>query len=201
MNRVDRRKREINDRILQAAYDLFLDQGVQATTIEGICERADVANRTFFNHFANRRAMLAALAHRRLTDVHDLEGTRADEPVPQRIIGLFDDIAAELLQSTDTYRQIVSEMMAALGHGTHRDSRLHEMFVGMVGGGVARGEVTTRHDPHTLADIIVSALAGPIGNWTIDPTYPLDTGLHDTACALADLLSLASGAAAAHHRR
>jgi AcrR family transcriptional regulator len=201
VNRIDRRKREINDRILQAAYDLFLDQGVQATTIEEICERADVANRTFFNHFASRQAMLAALAHRRLTDAHDLESSRADEPVPQRIIGLFDDIAAELLQSTDRYRQIISEMMAALGHGTHRDSRLHEIFVEMVDGGVARGEVTTRHDPQTLADIIVSALAGPIGNWTVDPTYPVDTGLHDTACALADLLSLASGAAATHHRR
>jgi AcrR family transcriptional regulator len=201
VNRIDRRKREINERILQAAFDLFLVQGVTATTIEEICERADVANRTFFNHFPTRHAMMAALTQRCLTDMHDLESTRVDEPVPARIIGMFDDIAAALLTSTDTYRAIIGEMMAAVGRGTHRGSGLHQMFVEMVDGGVARGEVTTRHDPQTLADIIVSALAGQIGNWTVDPTYPLDTGLHDTACALADLFSLASGAAATHHRR
>jgi hypothetical protein len=69
VNRIDRRKRETTDRILQAAFDLFLVQGVAATTIEEICDRADVANRTFFNHFPTRQAMVAALAQRRLTDV------------------------------------------------------------------------------------------------------------------------------------
>jgi AcrR family transcriptional regulator len=200
VNRIDRRKREINERILKAAFDLFLAQGAVATTIEEICERADVANRTFFNHFPNRQAMVAALAQRRLTDMHDLESTRVGEPVPARIIGMFDDIAEALLKSTDTYREIISEMMAAVGRGTHRGSGLHEMFVEMVNVGVTRGEVTTRHDPQTLADIIVSALSGPIGNWTVHPTYPLDAGLHDTARALADLLSLDSGAASGHHR-
>jgi len=200
VNRIDRRKREINERILQAAFDLFLVQGVTATTIEEICERADVANRTFFNHFPTRHAMMAALTQRRLTDMRDLENTRADELVPARIIGMFDDIAAALLRSTDTYREIVSEMMAAVGRGTHRCSGLHQMFVQMVNVGIMRGEVTTRHDPQTLAGIITSALSGPIGNWTVDPTYPLDTSLRDTARALADLLSLDAGVSNARHR-
>jgi hypothetical protein len=74
------------------------------------------------------------------------------------------------------------------------------MFVEMVNVGITRGEVTTRRDPQTLAGIITSALSGPIGNWTVDPTYPLDTSLHDTARALADLLSLDAGVASARHR-
>ncbi|MGB8389499.1 helix-turn-helix domain-containing protein [Mycobacterium sp.] len=64
MNRTERRKREVRERILTAAFDLFLRQGVSATTIEEICERADVANRTFFNHFATRQDMIRALAQR-----------------------------------------------------------------------------------------------------------------------------------------
>jgi AcrR family transcriptional regulator len=189
VNRIDRRKREITDRILQAAFDLFLAQGVAATTIEEICDRANVANRTFFNHFPTRQAMVAALAHRRMTNVHDLEVIRINEPVPARIIGMFDDIAAALLKSSDAYRQLISEMMATAGQGTHRGLGLHNMFVEIIEGGVARGEVTTRHDPKTLADIIISALSGPIGNWTVDPTYALGAHLHQTARALADLLS------------
>ncbi|MFZ0229809.1 MAG: helix-turn-helix domain-containing protein, partial [Mycobacterium sp.] len=65
MNRTERRKREVKENILTAAFDLFLAQGVGATTIEDICERADVANRTFFNHFATRQDMIRALAERR----------------------------------------------------------------------------------------------------------------------------------------
>ena len=93
VNRMDRRKMEVRDRILGAAFDLFLSQGVSATTIEEICERADVANRTFFNHFPTRQDMMRALAESRLLNLHDVVIDRSSEPVPARLVGLFDDIA------------------------------------------------------------------------------------------------------------
>jgi len=35
VNRLERRKLEVREKILAAAFDLFLGQGVAATTIEG----------------------------------------------------------------------------------------------------------------------------------------------------------------------
>jgi len=58
VNRADRRKLETRERILSAAFELFVRQGTNETTIEEICERADVATRTFFNHFPTRQDML-----------------------------------------------------------------------------------------------------------------------------------------------
>ncbi len=98
-----------------AAFELFLSQGVAATTIEEICERADVANRTFFNHFATRQEMVRALAERRLVNLHDVVFDRSDEPVPARLVGVFDDIAAALVKSGDTYREMIGEMLATSG--------------------------------------------------------------------------------------
>jgi hypothetical protein len=92
-------------------------------------------------------------------------------------------------------------MMAAAGRGTYRRLALHDTFVEMVKDGIACGEVTARHDPQTLADIIVSALSGAIRNWTADHTYRLDTHLHNTARALADLLSRDVDAAPGYRRR
>jgi AcrR family transcriptional regulator len=189
MNRVDRRKMEVRDRILGAAFDLFLSQGVSATTIEEICERADVANRTFFNHFTTRQDMMRALAERRLVNLHDVIADRASEPVPARLVGLFDDIAAALVESSDTYREMIGEMFASTGYGIQRGFALHDTFLELVKEGVARGEVGVRHDAQTLADIIVGALTGGIVNWTVDRTYSLETSLHDLAVALADLLA------------
>ena len=92
----ERRKHEVREKILAAAFDLFLAQGAAATKIEEICERADVANRTFFNHFATRQDMIRALAERRLVNLHDVFFDRGDEAIPVRLIGVFDDIAVAL---------------------------------------------------------------------------------------------------------
>jgi AcrR family transcriptional regulator len=188
VNRLDRRKVEVRDRILGAAFDLFLVQGVTATKIEDICERADVANRTFFNHFATRQDMMRALAERRLLNLHDVVFDRASEPIPTRLVGLFDDIASALVESSDTYREVIGEMLACTGYGFQRGSALHDTFLELVKDGAARGEVTVGHDPQTLADIVVASLIGGIVNWTVDKTYSLETGLHAAAVALAELL-------------
>jgi AcrR family transcriptional regulator len=188
MNRMERRKQEVREKILAAAFDLFLAQGVAATKIEEICERADVANRTFFNHFATRQDMMRALAEQRLVNLHDVFFDRGDEAVPARLIGVFDDIAVALVKSGDTYREMIGDMLAANGYGIQRGFNLHDTFVELVKEGVARGEVSERHNPETLADIIVGALSGGILNWTVDGTYSLHTNLHNLGVALADLL-------------
>jgi AcrR family transcriptional regulator len=186
---MERRKLEVREKILAAAFDLFLAQGVAATTIEEICQRADVANRTFFNHFATRQDMIRALAQRRLDNLHDVFFDRGDEAIQGRLVGVFDDIGAALVKSGDTYREMIGEMLAAGGYAIQRGFNLHDTFVELVKEGVARGEISTRHTPETLADIIVGALSGGIVNWTVDRTYSLETNLHDLAMALAELLS------------
>lgn len=188
MNRHQRRKLEVREKILTAAYDLFLRKGLAATTIEEICERADVANRTFFNHFATRQDMVRALAEQRLTNLHEVVFDRAEQPIPARLIGVFDDIGATLAGSGDTYRELIGEMLATSGYGVERGSNLHDTFVELVKEGVARSEVNPRHHAETLADILVGALSGGILNWTLDRTYPLETNLHNLGVALAELL-------------
>jgi AcrR family transcriptional regulator len=189
VNRLERRKLEVREKILAAAFELFLRNGVAATTIEEICERADIANRTFFNHFTTRQDMIRALAQRRLVNLHDVVFDHADQPIPARLVGVFDDIAAALAESGDTYRELIGQMLATSGYGIQRGFNLHDTFVELVKEGVARGEVGARHDPETLADIIVGALSGGILNWTVDRTYSLQTNLHNLGVALAELLS------------
>ena len=79
VNRHERRRRETADRILAAAAELFGEQGVQATKVADICERADVAQQTFFNHFPAKQDVVGELARRG----HDLflavvEGARRE---------------------------------------------------------------------------------------------------------------------------
>lgn len=60
--RRERKKREARRRIYDAAFQLFVEQGYDATTVEQIAERADVAKGTVFNYFPRKTSFLAALA-------------------------------------------------------------------------------------------------------------------------------------------
>jgi len=58
-SRADRRKQETRDRIREAAVELFMEKGFEGTKISEICEQADVARQTFFNHFPSKREVAA----------------------------------------------------------------------------------------------------------------------------------------------
>jgi AcrR family transcriptional regulator len=55
-----RKRREIMDRLSQAAIQLFIDRGVEQTTIDDITESAGIARRTFFNYFESKEDVLLA---------------------------------------------------------------------------------------------------------------------------------------------
>ena len=187
--RHDRRREASRARILEAALDLFRAQGIEATTIEQICARADVANRTFFNHFPTRRDMVRALANERVHNLHVVLAERADEPARDRLVRFFDDIAVELDAAGPAYRGVIGTMLAETGTGADRSSDVYATFLELVKAGVAAAEITDRHPPETLADVIVGSLVGGLVNWSADQTYSIRTGLHDVAVALADLLA------------
>lgn len=48
------------ERLTQAALELFVDQGYDKTTVAEITERAGLTKRTFFRHFADKREVLFA---------------------------------------------------------------------------------------------------------------------------------------------
>jgi AcrR family transcriptional regulator len=61
-------------RIVEAAAELFVDQGYAATTFEQIASRAGVAVQTVYFHFGNKRTVLR--------QVVDMAAVGDDEPVP-----------------------------------------------------------------------------------------------------------------------
>jgi AcrR family transcriptional regulator len=60
MGRRERKKRETRQRIYRAAFELFSERGFEATTVEEIGRRADVAKGTVFNYFPTKAAFLTS---------------------------------------------------------------------------------------------------------------------------------------------
>ncbi|MGW3204247.1 TetR/AcrR family transcriptional regulator [Streptomyces sp. NPDC001135] len=63
--RRERNKQRIRKRLYDAALSLFAEQGYDATTIDEIADRADVARGTFFNHFHRKEDLIAEWGEQR----------------------------------------------------------------------------------------------------------------------------------------
>lgn len=81
----DRRNRETRQRIHMMALELGEDQGIAATTVAEIAERAGVSRRTFFRYFRNKEEAVLA-GHSRYLD--------AAGSLPLRVSQLADALVA-----------------------------------------------------------------------------------------------------------
>ena len=177
--------------MIEAAIQLFQTKGVQATSLEEICEQADVAVRTFFNHFETREHLHEAIAHERAVQLAALldRWSRGPNPFAGRLQELFSAIGA-YLEERPVYREFVGEMLhlrPARGNEAVRSGILGQAARRFVADAAARGEVTLAHSPEVLADLMLGAITTAISNWSASSDYDLVRGLEEASHALIDL--------------
>lgn len=201
VSRFERRRRRSRDALVGAAIALCQEKGLRGTTIEAICERADVAPRTFFNHFETREHLYVAIAHQRALEfAAQLDALRADpRPLAKRLSELCTVISTYLV-ARPLWRELVGEMFDLRrdgGNNAVRSGVIGQAALRFVRDGVRRGEITRRHRPEVLADIFLGAHTIAIGNWCASEGYDLKAGLHDSGRALLDLFAPTADKAAA----
>ncbi len=190
-NRFELRRRRSRAALMVAAIELFQTKGVQATSLEEICSRADVAVRTFFNHFETREHLHEAIAHERAVQLSELldRWSRSPDPFAGRLTDLFAAIGSYLAERP-AYREFVGEMLhlrPARGNEAVRSGILGRAAGRFLADAAARGEVTLVHSPEVLADLMLGAITTAISNWSASSDYDLVRGLSDDSHALLDL--------------
>jgi AcrR family transcriptional regulator len=193
-SRRERRKLEVRGRILEASYTLFERRGIDATTVSEICERADVAQKTFFNHFGSKQDLLREIAEDALIQlIADIDSTRgAAGGTGGRIESFFARVARESLERGPMHRELLNEMVQlahTAGTDTEQARLLNEAFAAIVDEGLAAGDVTRRHDARTLTEMITGAFYALMLSWGNQPDYPLRERAEAAGRFLADALA------------
>lgn len=99
---VPRRKNDpaaMRARILDAAYDLFQQQGYNASSVHEIAARAGVTGGAFHHHFPTKKALgLAVIVDRVAHGVEEtwLEPLRSAADAPAAILKIFEGLASDL---------------------------------------------------------------------------------------------------------
>ncbi len=195
LSRRERRKIEMRARILETARELFSEQGFQETRVADVCERADIAHKTFFNHFPTKLDLLREIAHagieRLMLDIEDIR--KADIGTPERIHRFFDTVTAHISEAGPKNRELLVELVHLIsGDAAERSEqvrRLHAAFRGIVEDGLALGDVTRRHDPQALTEMILGAYYVLIFNYANLDDFPIRERGHAAARILADALA------------
>jgi AcrR family transcriptional regulator len=98
----ERRHRETERSIQQAALRLAAEHGVESVTVEAICAAAGISVRTFFNYFPFKEAAFAISA----------------PPFPEEAVAAFLSSKAPLLEA------LTELLVAQLGHVGEEDRRI-----------------------------------------------------------------------------
>ncbi|MDT5080334.1 MAG: hypothetical protein QOJ80_4971 [Mycobacterium sp.] len=100
------------DRLRQAAMDLFLERGFEAVTATDIAVRAGLTRRTFFRHFTDKREVLFAGSDQ-LVDavgdaVHAVDATRSPIDTVLQALSSVGGALAELSERASDRRTIIA---------------------------------------------------------------------------------------------
>lgn len=173
VTRRERRRREVRTRIIEAAMRLFDAKGFAATTVAQICTAADVAEKTFFNHFTSKPDMLREVARFELDVLLEMiaEAGRlgADGDAGARVEHFFRLLADRVEEAGPMRRELLTELVhlahdAGTGTGSAQARTLYGAFAALVRGGAA-GE--------TAVEVVLGAFYALMLNWAHLEGYPV----------------------------
>jgi AcrR family transcriptional regulator len=183
--RRERKKEETKQKIFLAAVGLFTEKGFDATTVDEIADRADVAKGTFFNYFPRKEALLHYLAESWLETAEDTVA-QTDRSAEERIVELFVMAAESFGENRELARTVARFSMeqicapTAETAGTHLriDGVLDELWRQGQTGGEFRADV----EPALARGVMGATFIGAVTWWVggpdgrVDPCA-LDVGL------------------------
>ncbi len=193
--RRDRRRREVHERLVQAAVDRFERQGVQATKVDDICAVADVAQKTFFNHFPTKQHVIREIAS---TFLHELlaildETRRTAGTTGERLGRFFTRIAADIEAASPMRRALVMEVIR-LVHDDRAEAeqsrQLRASFGVLLRDGVRAGDVTRAHPLPVLTQIVMGAFYALMLDWVSVDGFPMRARATGVARFLAAALAV-----------
>jgi AcrR family transcriptional regulator len=194
LSRRERRKLEVRERILASALAWFRERGFADTKVSDICGRADVAHKTFFNHFPSKRELVREIAQHAIGELLiDIETARKQGiDTADRLARFFSGMALRSLEAGPMFREVVSELVHVVHESGSRSEparRLHDAFAEIVADGLAAGDVTRRHDAETLTEMIMGAYYVLIFNYANLDDFPLAEQAAAVARFLGDALA------------
>ncbi|WP_346764776.1 TetR/AcrR family transcriptional regulator [Rhodococcus sp. HNM0569] len=170
--RVTKRRSETRQRVLDAALDVFADQGFGRATVEQICDRAGFTRGAFYSNFASLDDLFFAMWERNsdamLTELRAAaaDALSGDETVPISVSAIAERALAVVPVDGRWYRVNAEFTAHALRHPpleralAARENAIADAIVEILGTALAAAGRRVVGDPRVLARALVAVHDG-----------------------------------------
>lgn len=168
MNR-EAKKNQTRLRILDASIELFESQGYEATTVQQIATRADVAKGTFFNYFSSKEDLILELQGSLIRKEIESQGGAAGPVMPQLLNGLV-YLARHYPFTQAVTRAVLQGVYGSSRIGTAQSERGGEFarfLASIVEQGQDRGEIRRDLPAKQIAEMAVQSYYGVLMSWVL----------------------------------
>jgi len=151
--------------IREAANRLFLERGVDATTVDAICAAADISKGTFYLYFHRKEDLLVEYGLQRLRLWRDMlpDLIASKRSFRENINTILDALVREKAWGREVAGRALLEM------GTSWEglpvAAPHKLIEPLVELGQARGEVRTDIPSDALAHFVLRSILGALRDW------------------------------------
>ena len=182
LTRRERKKEETKERIAEAALELFRRHGVEHTTVEQICDKADVAKGTFFNYFPRKEAVFGFLSEGWVAEAEEKLAAVLAKGTPA--FAKVRDIYIGFASFYETDRELARHMAMEWARGMHDPEnavcrRWDELGEHVMRQLQAKGELRADADPARVSQLLEDVYHGTITMWleSPEPPFPLQDEL------------------------
>lgn len=197
VSRRERRKQEIRNKIIEAAISLFEAKGIEDTTLEDICETADISRPTFYSYYPSKNELISALVEKLWINVASEVAEKSiakDESTQSYVESFLKVTRQEIARYGRLERELVRHSMNQGDRDDARNSNMlglvTQLFVAVYSEGRKRGDIGNRFPVDFLAEASMGCIASVMINWALDENYPVERRLKQTSDLIVAMLQL-----------
>ena len=179
LSRIEKRKLEFRDKIIDSALVLFEQQGVAETSIASIIKEADIAHKTFFNHFPSKEHLLVHIVDVFSANAYQSfkEGFKRKKDPAKRLEYCFMSIAKILDGVNSSYKELLNVyLINGAGSGILQQKQ-KEQFTAVIEQIMNDAKADKRLNKdltvQAYTEIAVGLCVSVLLSWSIEENYPI----------------------------
>lgn len=176
LGRRERKKQLLRDRIWDETIHLIEREGVEGTTIDAICERVDIAKKTFYNYYSSKHDLLIDICQSELLDRTDElidEALAGSDQLAEQLDTIFTVIAQRNRSAGMLDRELIDYMVGSLSDnrsdGGGQLTFMNECFLRLYRAG--QSQLKPGLTPEFCAEMTVGMINAITLNWLHDRKY------------------------------
>ena len=188
ISRSELRRQEFEQRIVNAAIELFGEHGVEETSVVSIIEKAGIAYKTFFNHFPNKENLIFHIAniYSSYSDLIFEESLKMPLCGADRIEHSLVTIASEITSLDPSEATVFRRILVRANLGPEQSKeeqnvKLYHAIWNILIDARDKGELQEALSPDIYTEMIVGLFIAGIFSWANQEGYPLVQRMQRTA--------------------